>query len=234
LQVENWSAFAPDFKELDENVDYEERESEFDVEDEDRSVKDEDEEESGLEVDVDVANAAPIPAFCSSDEEGEDSAALLYLPIGEAVHCAEVQPPPPAPDIEEPEDGFVSEPDTGSSPKRVPDQKETPGPKKKRTKTTEIQLENPPQDEVSPQHHGPRPPCAGPPTAAQGRHQGPRRQQEAAGAAAQQGEGQDEGEVEEGRPRITNVLKQMFRYQVLPAPRQYYLLVLVITQIVEI
>ena len=48
--MENWSAFAPDFKELDENVDYEERESEFDVEDEDRSVKDEDAEVSTYKI----------------------------------------------------------------------------------------------------------------------------------------------------------------------------------------
>ncbi|KRZ94376.1 Retinoblastoma-binding protein 5 [Trichinella sp. T8] len=55
--TENWSAFAPDFKELDENIEYEERESEFDVEDEDRS----------------------IPETESIDEDGMDSLRLILI-----------------------------------------------------------------------------------------------------------------------------------------------------------
>jgi len=143
-QVENWSAFAPDFKELDENVEYEERESEFDIEDEDKSVKEDAEELEGLDDDVDVDNTKPIPAFCSSDEEGEDNAALLYLPI--------------APEIEDPEDGTNNDESSDSpagkrSNQSNSDSKENVSPKKRKMRTTDIQLENAPQDEVHPLLH---------------------------------------------------------------------------------
>ncbi len=167
-QVENWSAFAPDFKELDENVDYEERESEFDLEDEDRSVKDEDEDGgggknskkgAGADGEVNVCSVDPIPAFCSSDEEdeggeeaekdkdkgGESSSSLLYLPI--------------APEIEEPEDHWVPGVDdeggsgggAGEGPsdrgsKRDAAKENASPSKRKRTKTTEIALPNAPKD----------------------------------------------------------------------------------------
>lgn len=97
-QVENWSAFAPSFKELDENVEYEERESEFDLEDEDRSpariaaeCKEKEEEN-----DVDVTSINPAADYLSSDEsEGEAEKELLYLPVTleiEEPECAEVVP----------------------------------------------------------------------------------------------------------------------------------------------
>jgi len=66
-RVENWSAFAPDFKELDENVEYEERESEFDLEDEDRSIKEVDVEKEEDIVDLDVCKVEPIQAFLVSN-----------------------------------------------------------------------------------------------------------------------------------------------------------------------
>jgi hypothetical protein len=55
--------------------------------------------------------------------------------------------------VEEPEDGYIPQPDheEGNSNKRSAstDQKENASPKKRRTKTTDIALENPPTDEVA-------------------------------------------------------------------------------------
>ncbi|XP_044728845.1 retinoblastoma-binding protein 5 homolog [Chrysoperla carnea] len=91
-QVENWSAFAPDFKELDENVEYEERESEFDLEDEDKSVTSGNEATQDEDFEVDVTHIDPVAAFCSSDEDCENTNALHFLPI--------------APEVEDPEEGW--------------------------------------------------------------------------------------------------------------------------------
>ncbi|XP_021945271.1 retinoblastoma-binding protein 5 homolog [Folsomia candida] len=139
-QVENWSAFAPDFKELDENVEYEERESEFDLEDEDKII-----EAQGTaaddEIEVDVVGVNPIPAFCSSDEEDEKDT-LLFLPI--------------APDIEDAEDQWAPPPDPinpiDDSHRRHSDHKENhpSSTKKKKPRTYNMTLENAPSDEIHP------------------------------------------------------------------------------------
>ncbi|XP_020713265.1 retinoblastoma-binding protein 5 homolog [Ceratitis capitata] len=91
-QVENWSAFAPDFFLLDENVEYEERESEFFLTDEDKSVDLNADAFFDEEIEVDVLKVEPVFLFCSSDEEGEDENAFFFLPM--------------APEVEDPEDGF--------------------------------------------------------------------------------------------------------------------------------
>lgn len=155
-QVENWSAFAPDFKELEENVEYDERESEFDLEDEDKEkvdLKGPDEED----IEVDVTKVEPIQAFVSSDEEGEDNEALMYLPV--------------SPDVEEPEEAWQG----GENAARVgllapassgkPQDEVLPQPpaekkrshssdgtsaKKKKIKPVDIDLPDAPTDEVHP------------------------------------------------------------------------------------
>ncbi|KAG6390121.1 hypothetical protein SASPL_151603 [Salvia splendens] len=86
--TENWSAFAPDFKELEENEEYVEREDEFDLVPETEKVKDlginEDE-------DIDILNTEGDSAFSDSDmSQGE----IRFLP------------PDPCPDVQM-EDGLV-------------------------------------------------------------------------------------------------------------------------------
>lgn len=106
-QVENWSAFAPDFSELDENVEYDERESEFDEEDEDRNEEQKtlDKKEDSDEV-IDVTTVQPIRVFLSSDEEEAADDNLEYLPI--------------SPDIEDPEENVLLPPNDPTNP-RPPD-----------------------------------------------------------------------------------------------------------------
>ncbi|XP_052060456.1 retinoblastoma-binding protein 5-like [Mytilus californianus] len=144
-QVENWSAFAPDFKELDENVEYEERESEFDIEDEDKE-KEETKGPYDEDIEVDVTAIEPIQAFVSSDEEDEDDDALLYLQV--------------TPEIDEPEEGWPSTTDTNAPEDQGQNEKKrgqshssnAPSPKKKRTKSQEISinLPNAPSEEIHP------------------------------------------------------------------------------------
>jgi COMPASS component SWD1 len=73
---ENWSAFAPDFLELEENLEYEEKEDEFDVvpDDEKNKLKNVDED-----ITVDVTTCETIRAFIDSDDE-QDKDEVLYLP----------------------------------------------------------------------------------------------------------------------------------------------------------
>ncbi|XP_007182855.2 retinoblastoma-binding protein 5 isoform X3 [Lagenorhynchus albirostris] len=145
-QVENWSAFAPDFKELDENVEYEERESEFDIEDEDKSEPEQTGADAAEDEEVDVTSVDPIAAFCSSDEELEDSKALLYLPIAPEVEDPEENPYGPPPDAVQ-----TSLMDEGASSEKKR-QSSTDGsqPPKKKPKTTNIELQGVPNDEVHP------------------------------------------------------------------------------------
>ena len=72
---ENWSAFAPDFKELEENEEYDEKEDEFDIKH--FAERDADEDEKDELVDIlkeEVTELAHIP------DDDDDDAELLCLP----------------------------------------------------------------------------------------------------------------------------------------------------------
>ncbi|KAI8079092.1 WD domain-containing protein [Gilbertella persicaria] len=75
---ENWSAFAPDFIELEENLEYEEKEDEFDVvpEDEKSMQKQVDED-----IAVDVTTCETIQAFIDSDQDEDEVFYLSPLPF---------------------------------------------------------------------------------------------------------------------------------------------------------
>uniref|UniRef100_A0A672IQ39 Retinoblastoma-binding protein 5 n=1 Tax=Salarias fasciatus TaxID=181472 RepID=A0A672IQ39_SALFA len=147
-QVENWSAFAPDFKELDENVEYEERESEFDIEDEDKSEPEQTGADAAEDEEVDVTTVDPIVAFCSSDEELEDHKALLYLPIAPEVEDPEENPFGPPPDASVQAAGTEDAAAGGDKKQRQPSSEG--GPAKKKARTTTIELQGVPSDEVHP------------------------------------------------------------------------------------
>ncbi|CAN6566938.1 unnamed protein product [Malus baccata var. baccata] len=72
--TENWSAFAPDFKELEENEEYIEREDEFDLIPETEKVKGSDINEDD---EVDIVTVEKDSAFSDSDMSQEE---LCFLP----------------------------------------------------------------------------------------------------------------------------------------------------------
>ena len=153
-QVENWSAFAPDFRELEENVEYHERESEFDQKDEDRSL-------DGLDYagspnkrqrmdlngnlqatnndEIDVLTEQRIEALVSSDDDDINDQ-LVYLPS--------------APDIEDPETD-VSYPSASKLPP-IP----TSATPVEADQTFEIQLQTPPVHDAHPYYSGTKQPRA--------------------------------------------------------------------------
>ncbi|KAG6677686.1 hypothetical protein I3842_14G039300 [Carya illinoinensis] len=72
--TENWSAFAPDFKELEENEEYVEREDEFDLVPETEKVK---ESDVNQDDEVDILTLEKNSAFSDSDMSQEE---LCFLP----------------------------------------------------------------------------------------------------------------------------------------------------------
>lgn len=83
--TENWSAFAPDFKELEENEEYVEREDEFDLMPETEKVKD---LEMNEDAEVDITTVEKESGFSDSDLSQEE---LRFLPADPCPDVSEQQ-----------------------------------------------------------------------------------------------------------------------------------------------
>jgi len=74
--TENWSAFAPGFTELEENLEYIEKEDEFDIVDEETEANKKKKKQEEEDVIVDIITVEKTSGDLSSDEEDE----LFFLP----------------------------------------------------------------------------------------------------------------------------------------------------------
>lgn len=75
---ENWSAFAPDFQELEENIEYIEKENEFDIINESLLEEEKKKKEEEEDEDIDVVNIQRIVYNSDSDSNDEE---IFYIPV---------------------------------------------------------------------------------------------------------------------------------------------------------
>lgn len=110
--VETWAAYCPDFKEIDENCDYEESESEFDEADEDKSTIT-NESKQNQENTIDVTNANCGTSNKGSDEESDhcDVDVLSMVPV--------IEDPDVVKTIITPKKGVIPKRKPGRPPKKI-------------------------------------------------------------------------------------------------------------------
>ncbi|KAL2642152.1 hypothetical protein R1flu_009739 [Riccia fluitans] len=107
--TENWSAFAPDFKELEENEEYVEREDEFDIIPEADKIKPAQLED---DVEVDVETVEKVAAFSDSDDSQDGLYFLPTIPLPDEVPDSPSHEHPPTP--AKPSSSSATETDAGS------------------------------------------------------------------------------------------------------------------------
>ncbi|KAL3678177.1 hypothetical protein R1sor_021133 [Riccia sorocarpa] len=107
--TENWSAFAPDFKELEENEEYVEREDEFDIIPEADKVKPAQVDD---DVEVDVETVEKVAAFSDSDDSQDGLYFLPTIPLPDDPPESPSREQPPTPP--KPSSSSATETDAGS------------------------------------------------------------------------------------------------------------------------